>query len=412
MRRVVITGMGIVSPFGIGKEKNLEGLREGKVMIDRITSFDASNLPVQIAAEVRDFKPEDFIDAKLAKRTDRFVHFALVSMKEAVEQAKIDFSPFAERTAVVLSSGMGGFLTLDAENNKFLSQGPGRVSPFLIPMLLIDMVAGVVAMEYGLKGPNFSTVSACASSLHAVAIGTLLIRHGYADIAVVGGSEATIAPLPIVGFANMRALSRRNDDPKRASRPFDKNRDGFVMGEGGAVLILEAEEIAKERGARILAEVKGIGMTDDAYHFSAPDPEGKGAEKAMRLALEEARLSPDDVDYVSCHATSTPAGDETELKAIKRLFGERAKRIAINSSKALIGHLLGAAGAVELVLAILQMQNSFVHAMPNLDEPDEEVEGTGVVGKEPVNREIRNFVKNSFGFGGHNVSVVVGRYEP
>lgn len=412
MRRVVITGMGIVSPFGIGKEKNLEGLREGKVMIDRITSFDASNLPVQIAAEVRDFKPEDFIDAKLAKRTDRFVHFALVSMKEAVEQAKIDFSPFAERTAVVLSSGMGGFLTLDAENNKFLSQGPGRVSPFLIPMLLIDMVAGVVAMEYGLKGPNFSTVSACASSLHAVAIGTLLIRHGYADIAVVGGSEATIAPLPIVGFANMRALSRRNDDPKRASRPFDKNRDGFVMGEGGAVLILEAEEIAKERGARILAEVKGIGMTDDAYHFSAPDPEGKGAEKAMRLALEEAKLSPDDVDYVSCHATSTPAGDETELKAIKRLFGERAKRIAINSSKALIGHLLGAAGAVELVLAILQMQNSFVHAMPNLDEPDEEVEGTGVVGKEPVNREIRNFVKNSFGFGGHNVSVVVGRYEP
>lgn len=412
MRRVVITGMGIVSPFGIGKEKNLEGLREGKVMIDRITSFDASNLPVQIAAEVRDFKPEDFIDAKLAKRTDRFVHFALVSMKEAVEQAKIDFSPFAERTAVVLSSGMGGFLTLDAENNKFLSQGPGRVSPFLIPMLLIDMVAGVVAMEYGLKGPNFSTVSACASSLHAVAIGTLLIRHGYADIAVVGGSEATIAPLPIVGFANMRALSRRNDDPKRASRPFDKNRDGFVMGEGGAVLILEAEEIAKERGARILAEVKGIGMTDDAYHFSAPDPEGKGAEKAMRLALEEAKLSPDDVDYVSCHATSTPAGDETELKAIKRLFGERAKHIAINSSKALIGHLLGAAGAVELVLAILQMQNSFVHAMPNLDEPDEEVEGTGVVGKEPVNREIRNFVKNSFGFGGHNVSVVVGRYEP
>jgi len=412
LRRVVITGMGIVSPFGIGREKNLEGLREGKVMIDRITSFDASNLPVQIAAEVRDFKPEDFIDAKLAKRTDRFVHFALVSMKEAVEQAKIDFSPFAERTAVVLSSGMGGFLTLDAENNKFLSQGPGRVSPFLIPMLLIDMVAGVVAMEYGLKGPNFSTVSACASSLHAVAIGTLLIRHGYADIAVVGGSEATIAPLPIVGFANMRALSRRNDDPKRASRPFDKNRDGFVMGEGGAVLILEAEEIAKERGARILAEVKGIGMTDDAYHFSAPDPEGKGAEKAMRLALEEAKLSPDDVDYVSCHATSTPAGDETELKAIKRLFGERAKHIAINSSKALIGHLLGAAGAVELVLAILQMQNSFVHAMPNLDEPDEEVEGTGVVGKEPVNREIRNFVKNSFGFGGHNVSVVVGRYEP
>ncbi|KAF2959722.1 beta-ketoacyl-ACP synthase II [Thermotoga sp. 38H-to] len=411
MRRVVITGMGIVSPFGVGKEKNLEGLRETKVTIDRISSFDASNLPVQIAAEVRDFKPEEYINPKLVKRTDRFVHFALASTKEAVEDASINFEPYADRTATIIGSGMGGFLTLDSENNKFLSQGPGRVSPFLIPMILIDMASGVVAMEYGLKGPNFSSVSACASSLHAVALGTLLIRHGYADVAAVGGTEATIAPLPITGFANMRALSRRNDDPKRASRPFDEDRDGFVMGEGGAVLILEAEEVAKSRGAKILAEVKGVGMTDDAYHFSAPDPEGRGAAEAMKLALKESGLSVEDIDYVSCHATSTPAGDEAELKAIKKVLGEHVRNVAINSSKALIGHLLGAAGAAELVLAILQMQNSFVHGMPNLDNPIDEAKGTGLVGKEPVQMEIKNFIKNSFGFGGHNVSIVVGRYE-
>ncbi|HIP92352.1 MAG TPA: beta-ketoacyl-[acyl-carrier-protein] synthase II, partial [Thermotoga sp.] len=279
------------------------------------------------------------------------------------------------------------------------------------PMILIDMASGIVAMEYKLKGPNFATVSACASSLHSVALGAIMIRNGLVDIAVVGGSEATIAPLPIVGFANMRALSTRNDDPKGASRPFDKNRDGFVMGEGGGILILEAEEVAKERGAKILAEIKGIGMTDDAYHMSAPDPEGEGARKSMELALKDSKLSIEDIDYVNCHATSTPAGDKAELKAIKRLFKDRASDISINSSKALIGHLLGAAGIVELIISILEMRESFVHAMPNLDEPDEEVEGTGVVGKEPVKRDIRNFIKNSFGFGGHNVSLVVGRYE-
>jgi len=239
-----------------------------------------------------------------------------------------------------------------------------------------------------------------------------MIKQGLVDVAVVGGSEATIAPLPIVGFANMRALSTRNDDPKSASRPFDRNRDGFVMGEGGGILILEAEDVAKERGAKVLAEIKGVGMTDDAYHMSAPDPEGNGARRAMELALEDSGLSIEDIDYVNCHATSTPVGDKAELKAIKRLFGEKASDISINSSKALVGHLLGAAGIVELIISILEMRESFVHAMPNLDDPDEEAEGMGVVGKEPVKREIRNLIKNSFGFGGHNVSLVVGRYEP
>ncbi|MGB9789844.1 beta-ketoacyl-ACP synthase II [Thermotoga caldifontis] len=408
MRRVVITGMGIVSPIGIGKEEVLANLERSTVAIDRISSFDASKLPVRIAAEVKNFDVEKYIDRKLARRTDRFVHFALVAFKEALEQAKIDLSTFSERTAVLVASGMGGFITLDTENNKFLAEGASKVSPFLIPMLLINMASGIISIEYGLKGVNFAPVSACAASGHAIALGTLLIRHGYADVAIVGGSEATIAPLPIAGFASMRALSTRNDEPKKASRPFDVQRDGFVMGEGGAILILEAEEIALQRNAEIIAEVKGFGMNDDAYHMSAPDPEGRGAEKAMRMALEDAKLSPEDIQYVSCHATSTPAGDVAEAKAIERIFG---KNVLVNSGKALMGHLLGAAAAAETVIGILQMQEGFLHAMPNLDEKDPEV-NINVVGKEPIKVTIDNFVKNSFGFGGHNVSIVIGRYEP
>lgn len=408
MRRVVITGMGIVSPIGIGKEEVLANLERSTVAIDRISNFDASKLPVRIAAEVRNFDVEKYIDRKLARRTDRFVHFALVAFKEALEQAKIDLSAFSERTAVLVASGMGGFITLDTENNRFLAEGASKVSPFLIPMLLINMASGIISIEYGLKGVNFAPVSACAASGHAIALGTLLIRHGYADVAVVGGSEATIAPLPIAGFASMRALSTRNEEPKKASRPFDVQRDGFVMGEGGAILILEAEEIALQRNAEIIAEVKGFGMNDDAYHMSAPDPEGRGAEKAMRMALEDAKMSAQDIQYVSCHATSTPAGDVAEAKAIERIFG---KNVLVNSGKALMGHLLGAAAAAETVIGILQMQKGFLHAMPNLDEKDPEV-NINVVGKEPIRTTIDNFVKNSFGFGGHNVSIVIGRYEP
>lgn len=407
MRRVVVTGMGIVSPIGIGKKEVLESLKESKIASDIITSFDASTLPVKIAAEIRNFDPERSIDKKLARRTDRFVHFALVATKEALDQAKINLSDFSEKTSVLIASGMGGFITLDTENNKFLSSGPSKVSPFLIPMLLINMASGIVAMEYGLRGINFAPVSACAASGHAVAIGTMLIRHGYADVAIVGGAEATIAPLPITGFANMKALSTRNDEPKKASRPFDVERDGFVMGEGGAVLVIEAEEIAKQRKAEILAEIKGFGMNDDAYHMSAPDPEGTGAEKAMRMALEDAKIGQDQIQYVSCHATSTPAGDVAEAKAIERVFG---KKVFVNSSKALMGHLLGAAAAAELVIGILQMQEKFLHAMPNLDNPDPQI-NINLISKRPVEIEIDNFVKNSFGFGGHNVSLVVGRYQ-
>lgn len=408
-RRVVITGMGVISPIGKSVDEFEKSLRELVIGIDKISSFDASKLPVRIAAEVRDFKPEDYIEKKLVKRLDRYSQFALAAAKQAVEMSGLNFEDIEERVGVLVSSGMGGFITLAEQNEVLREKGPDRVSPFLIPMILINMASGVIAMEFGLKGPNFAPVSACATSIHSIALGAMLIRHGYADVIIAGGSEATIAELPIAGFASMRALSTRNDEPKKASRPFDKARDGFVMGEGAGVVILESEDFAKARGAKIIAEIKGYAMNDDAHHFSAPDPEARGSSKAMKMALEDAGLEPKDIDFVNCHATSTPAGDEVELKAIENVFGEHVKRIYVNSTKTLMGHLLGAAGATELIGAIIQMNGGFVHGMPNLEELD----GPDYfnIPRQTVQANIRNFVKNSFGFGGHNASLVVGKYE-
>ncbi len=409
MRRVVITGMGTINSIAKNLGEFETNLKEMKIGIDVITSFDASNLPVRIAAEVKDFKPEDYMDRKLVKRLDRYSQFALAAAKQAVEMSGIDLEKYSERTGVLMSSGMGGFITLAEQNEVLRERGPERVSPFLIPMILINMASGVIAIEMGLKGPNFAPVSACATSVHSIALGAMLIRHGYADVVIAGGSEATIAPLPIAGFASMRALSTRNEDPSRASRPFDKSRDGFVMGEGAGALILEAEEVAKARGARIIAEIKGFAMNDDAYHFSAPNPEAKGSTAAMKMALEDAKISPDQIDFVSCHATSTPAGDEVELKAIENVFGDRVRDIYVNSTKALTGHLLGAAGVMETIGAIIQMNSGFVHGMPNLEELDGPEYFN--IPRETVSANIRNFIKNSFGFGGHNASIVVGRYD-
>lgn len=409
MRRVVITGMGTINSIAKNLGEFETNLKEMKIGIDVITSFDASNLPVRIAAEVKDFKPEDYMDRKLVKRLDRYSQFALAAAKQAVEMSGIDLEKYSERTGVLMSSGMGGFITLAEQNEVLRERGPERVSPFLIPMILINMASGVIAIEMGLKGPNFAPVSACATSVHSIALGAMLIRHGYADVVIAGGSEATIAPLPIAGFASMRALSTRNEDPSRASRPFDKSRDGFVMGEGAGALILEAEEVAKARGARIVAEIKGFAMNDDAYHFSAPNPEAKGSTAAMKMALEDAKISADQIDFVSCHATSTPAGDEVELKAIENVFGDRVRDIYVNSTKALTGHLLGAAGVMETIGAIIQMNSGFVHGMPNLEELDGPEYFN--IPRETVSANIRNFIKNSFGFGGHNASIVVGRYD-
>ncbi len=408
-RRVVVTGLGVVSPIGKSILELTQNLKKNYIGVDYITSFDASKLPVKIAGEVKDFKPEEYMDKKLAKRLDRFSQFGLSAAKQAVTDSGINLEEFSERTAVVFTSGMGGFLTLDEQNKVLLEKGPERVSPFLIPMILINMVSGVMSMEFGLKGPNFSPVSACASSVHAIALGAMLIRHGYADVAIVGGSEATIAPLPIAGFASMKALSTRNDEPKKASRPFDKSRDGFVMGEGAGALILEAEEVAKSRKAKIYAEIKGFAMNDDAYHFSAPEPEAKGSTAVMKSAITDSGLSVEDIDFVSCHSTSTPMGDELELKAIMNVFENRVKDIYINATKTLSGHLLGAAGSFETVCAIIQMNEGFVHGMPNLEELD----GPEFlkIPRETTQVNIRNFIKNSFGFGGHNASLVVGKYE-
>jgi len=409
LRRVVITGMGTINPIAKNLEEFETNLKEMKIGIDAITSFDASNLPVRIAAEVKDFKPDDYMDRKLVKRLDRYSQLALAAAKQAVEMSGINLEKYSERTGVLMSSGMGGFITLAEQNEVLRERGPERVSPFLIPMILINMASGVIAIEMGLKGPNFAPVSACATSVHSIALGAMLIRHGYADVVIAGGSEATIAPLPIAGFASMRALSTRNEDPSRASRPFDKSRDGFVMGEGAGALILEAEEVAKARGARIVAEIKGFAMNDDAYHFSAPNPEAKGSTAAMKMALEDAKISADQIDFVSCHATSTPAGDEVELKAIENVFGDRVRDIYVNSTKALTGHLLGAAGVMETIGAIIQMNSGFVHGMPNLEELDGPEYFN--IPRETVSANIRNFIKNSFGFGGHNASIVVGRYD-
>jgi 3-oxoacyl-[acyl-carrier-protein] synthase II len=401
--------MGTINPIAKNLDEFETNLKEMKIGIDVITSFDASNLPVRIAAEVKDFKPDDYMDRKLVKRLDRYSQFALAAAKQAVEMSGIDLEKYSERTGVLMSSGMGGFITLAEQNEVLRERGPERVSPFLIPMILINMASGVIAIEMGLKGPNFAPVSACATSVHSIALGAMLIRHGYADVVIAGGSEATIAPLPIAGFASMRALSTRNEDPSRASRPFDKSRDGFVMGEGAGALILEAEEVAKARGARIVAEIKGFAMNDDAYHFSAPNPEAKGSTAAMKMALEDAKISADQIDFVSCHATSTPAGDEVELKAIENVFGDRVRDIYVNSTKALTGHLLGAAGVMETIGAIIQMNSGFVHGMPNLEELDGPEYFN--IPRETVSANIRNFIKNSFGFGGHNASIVVGRYD-
>lgn len=410
-KRVVITGLGVVSPIGVGVENLEKSLRSNSVGIGRITHFEPSeDFPVKIAAQVNNFDPTQFMDKKLARRYDRVLQFAIAAAKMAVEDAGIEFDEqLKSRTGVLVTSGIGGFTTLWNEAKKYMQNGPSKVSPFLVPMMLPDMVSGVVSMEFGLKGPNFSPLSACASSAHSIILGTMFIESGLADVVLVGGAEASIAELSIAAFASMRALSTRNDEPEKASRPFDKGRDGFVMGEGGAVMILEREDLAKARGAKIYGVVKGYGMTGDAYHLSAPDPEGAGAARAMKLALEKAGLPPDAVQYVNPHATSTPAGDEAELKAIKKVMGSHAPKVMVSSTKGLAGHLLGAAGAFETLASVVMMNAGFVHGNPNLDDPDDECAGLDVLGKEVRECEIENFISNSFGFGGHNASVLIGR---
>ncbi|KUK82076.1 MAG: 3-oxoacyl-[acyl-carrier-protein] synthase 2 [Petrotoga mobilis] len=406
MHKVVITGMGTINSIAKNTEEFLEGLKEMKNGIDKITQFDTSDHKVKIAAEIKDFDPQEYMDRKTAKRYDRFLQLAIAASDEAIEDAGLSQDQdWRENAAVIIGSGIGGFRTLYREFGVMNKKGPKYVSPFLIPMMIADMASGVVSIRHKLKGPNFTTVSACASAVHSIISSVMLIRSGEVDVAITGGSEAVIDPMPIAAFANMMALSQRNDEPKKASRPFDKDRDGFVMGEGAGILVLESEEHAKARGAKIYGYIAGYGMTGDAYHISQSDPEGEGAARAMKNALKMAELDPSEVDLVNCHATSTPVGDNSEVKAIKKIFGEFADKPYLQSTKTLIGHTLGAAGAIELIASVIESQNHFVHGMPNLEESDEEMKTLNIP-RETQDAQVNIILKNSFGFGGHNASLI------
>jgi 3-oxoacyl-[acyl-carrier-protein] synthase II len=412
-RRVVITGTGLITAVGNDVRSTWESLLAGRSGAAPITLFDASRHDVRFACEVKDFDPSEYLDRKEVKRTDRFLQFALATAQQAVAEAGIeqvlrDESP--DRTGVIVGSGIGGLATLEEQHIRMLERGPDRVSPFFIPMFIADMAAGLISMRYGVRGPNYCTVSACASSAHAVGLAFRSIRTGEADVMIAGGTEATITPLCVAGFSSMKALSTRNDAPEKASRPFDAGRDGFVLGEGSGMLIMESLEHARARGATILAELRGFGQSADAYHMTAPAPEGAGAQVAMRDALADAGLEPADVDYINAHGTSTPANDATETVAIKKVFGERAYEVVVGSTKSMTGHSLGAAGAVETVISTLVCREGLIPPTINFEEADPECDldyGHRGVTERPV----RAALSNSFGFGGHNVALAIGRWD-
>jgi 3-oxoacyl-[acyl-carrier-protein] synthase II len=412
-RRVVITGTGLVTAIGNDVATTWDALLAGRSGAAPITLFDASGHDVRFACEVKDFDPSKYLDRKEVKRTDRFLQFALATAQQAVGEAEIESVMREEspaRTGVIVGSGIGGLATLEEQHIRMLERGPDRVSPFFIPMFIADMAAGLISMRYGVRGPNYCTVSACASSAHAVGLAYRSIRTGEADVMIAGGTEATITPLCVAGFAAMKALSTRNDEPEKASRPFDAKRDGFVLGEGSGMVILESLEHARARGARILAELKGFGQSADAYHMTAPAPEGAGAQIAMREALADAGLAPEDIDYVNAHGTSTPANDATETTAIKAVFGDRAHQIVVGSTKSMTGHTLGAAGAVETVISALVCREGRIPPTINYEEPDPACDLN--YGQQGVTeRPVRAALSNSFGFGGHNVALAVSRWD-
>jgi 3-oxoacyl-[acyl-carrier-protein] synthase II len=410
-RRVVVTGMGAVSPLGLDVPALWQGIREARSGIGPITLCDASNLDSRIAGEVRGFDPYNYMDRKEVRRNDRFIHLAIAAATEALRTAELSITPEnADLIGVVIGSGIGGITTLAEGVVTLQERGPSRISPFLVPAMITNMAAGQVSMMFGLKGPNYCPTSACASGAHAIGEAAEIIRRGWAVAMVAGGSEAPITPIGIASFASAKAISTRNDDPTGASRPFDADRDGFVLAEGGAVLVLEDLEFARSRGARILAELVGYGLSADAYHITQPPPGGEGALRSMRAALHHAGLSPDDIDYINAHGTSTPAGDIAETEAIKRLLGERAYRVPVSSSKSQFGHLLGAAGAIEAIVSILAIQEGLLPPTINYTMPDPQCD-LDYVPNTPRPARIDVVLSNSFGFGGHNVSLIFRRYE-
>ena len=411
-KRVVVTGMGVITPIGLNVKDYWNNLLNGVSGVDKITRFDPSNFATKIAAEVKNFDPTDYMDAKLARRMDLFTQFAMAATEMALQDANLNTDRInKERVAVIYASGIGGMWTYHHQHETYFKSGtPRHISPFTVPMMIIDIAAGYISIRYGFKGPNYATVSACASAGNAIVDAIMVIERGMADVVITGGSEAAICPMGIGSFNAMRALSTRNDEPQKASRPFDAKRDGFVMGEGAGTLVLESLEHALNRGAKIYAEIAGFGMTGDAYHITAPAPCGEGAARAMKIALEDARLKPEDIDYINSHGTSTKENDKNETQAIKTVFGDHAYKLVVNSTKSMIGHLLGAAAAVEAVATILSIIEGKVHPTINYENPDPECD-LNYVPNSAIEREVKAAISNSFGFGGHNVTLVFKKFE-
>lgn len=407
MHRVVVTGLGLVTPVGLTVEETWTNLLAGRSGAGPITKFDPSRLQVRFACEVKGFDPLLYMDRKEAKRYDLFAQFALAGAQQALTQAGLlGGVPNPERTGVLIGSGIGGITTFMEQAELYLTKGPDRVSPFFIPMFIPDIAAGLVSIRYGLKGPNFCTVSACASSAHAIGESFELIRLGKADAMVTGGSEASILGMAIAGFQNMKALSTRNDEPERASRPFDKLRDGFVLADGGAVVVLESLEHARDRGATILGEVLGYGLSGDAHHMTQPAPGGEGAQRAMRDCLADGQIDPRDVGYINAHGTSTDQGDIAETEAVKAVFGDQARKLVFGSTKSMTGHLLGAAGGLEFAVSLLVATRGRIPPTINQEVPDPDCD-LDCVPNVAVERPVRVALSNSFGFGGHNVTLAV-----
>ncbi|MET3288439.1 beta-ketoacyl-[acyl-carrier-protein] synthase II [Brevibacillus fluminis] len=410
-RRVVITGVGVISPVGNDVDTFWESLRTGKSGIDKITSFDVTDYPTQIAGEVKDFVPEDYMDKKEVRRTDRFVQFALAAAKMAMKNSGLEINEEnADQIGVYIGSGIGGLSTFEEQHRVMLEKGPRRVSPFFIPMLIGNMASGLISIELGAKGPTSSAITACATGTNAIGDAFRLIQYGHADAMVTGGAEATVLPMAFAGFCSMKAMSTRNDEPQKASRPFDRDRDGFVMGEGAGVLVIEELEHAKKRGATIIAEVIGYGMSADAHHITAPSPNGEGAARCMKLALKDAGVEPDSIGYINAHGTSTGQGDIAETQAIKQIFGEHAYKLAVSSTKSMTGHLLGATGGVEAIATAFALRDQILPPTINLENPDPECDLDYVPNK-AREAHVDVALSNTFGFGGHNATIVLKRYQ-
>jgi 3-oxoacyl-[acyl-carrier-protein] synthase II len=407
---VVVTGVGLISALGSSAEKTWAGIRQSRCGVGPITQFDASQFSARIAAEVKDFDPLAYFDKKDLKKAGRFIQFAVAASEEAMQASGLQVTPDnAEQVGVYIGSGIGAFEVIEREHRNLLEKGPGRISPFFIPATIVNLASGNVSIRTGAKGPNSATSTACTTSAHCIGDSFRLIQHGYADAMICGGAEACITPMGVGGFAALRALSTRNDEPERASRPWDKDRDGFVVGEGAGILILEELEMAKARGARILAEIVGYGMSGDAYHITAPSEDGDGAYRVMRNAIRDAKLTPDQIDYINAHGTSTPVGDAIECTAVKRTLGEHAAKVAVSSTKSMTGHLLGGAGGLEAGLTVLAIRDQIAPPTINLDNPDPACD-LDFVPHTARPMKIDYALSNSFGFGGTNGSLVFKRY--